>query len=184
MAKTQVDLDGRAYLWKETAGYAPNVVISAHGFYRPNTGQFAPGATTLRFYCAHDATVDDVPQSTRLNIAPVEIVPQGVVTTCFDYSLFKFQEHRADIRAEAKKHGMSFAEAESDLGKLGGETYATFRDVNDVNNDYVTVRNRHSAFGGKELKLSSLIGLILAQNAYAVVKCCFCREPKLQNFQP
>lgn len=113
MPKVQVDLGGRAYLWKEAGGYAPNVVISAHGIYRPNTATFQAGAPTLYFYCPHDGTVDDVPQATGVkNTPPTETIPDGNDVNCWDYTLFKYQEHSADIRAFAKAHQMTFAEAE------------------------------------------------------------------------
>ena len=187
MAKTRVDLGKQAYLWKESQGYAPNVVISAHGFYRPNTPQYSPGAPTLWFYCAHGATVDNVPQSTSVRLTKAtELVPNGLTTTVADYTLFKFGEHRASIEKVAKQRGWSFAEAEATLGSsgMGGETYATFRDVTDTQNDYVTVRNRAKLFGGCEIRLSELVAAILAEHTYPVIKCCFCREAKATDFHP
>ena len=47
MAKVRVELGSRADLFKNTNGYAPSVIISAHGYYLPNTGNFAPGFPTL-----------------------------------------------------------------------------------------------------------------------------------------
>jgi hypothetical protein len=192
MAKVRVDLGGRAYLWKDANAYAPSVVISAHGFYRPNPGQYQPGAPTLLFYCAHDETVNDVPQSTRVDQERVvETVPQGNVTSCTNYVLFKFQEHSGDIKdymkdQNRKGNQITFADAEDDLGQsfMGGETYGTFRNVNDQNNDYVTIRWRHWSKGGHEITLQNLVTLILNEHNYATIKCCFCREPKPADFRP
>lgn len=193
MAKVRVSLGGRAYLFKDANGYAPSVVISAHGYYLPTTGTLSPGFPTLKFYCQHGGTVDDVPQSTRIRTTtPTEVVPHGTVVTTTDYLLFKFGEHKSSIKAQREKWNrdhpkkqQTFREMEDVIGQLGGgETYGTFRNVTDTQNDYVTVRNRHKAFGGPVISLSRLVALIQAEHAYTEIKCGFCRETKAAGFVP
>jgi hypothetical protein len=126
------------------------------------------------------------------NAAPKEIVPQGTVTTTTDYLLFKFGEHKSAIEGQRAQWNVgrptrlkTFTEMEDMIGSLGGgETYGTFRNVTDTQNDYVTVRNRHRAFGGPVIRLSSLIALIEAKHTYREIKCAFCRETKLAGFVP
>jgi hypothetical protein len=185
MPKTAVELGSQAYLFKGAA-YATNVVISAHGFYYAGDGVYNPGGNQLLFYCRHGDTVDDIPMSTMLDVEGVvrERVP-GDNPSCTDYRLFKFQEHKADIKAIAKGRGWTFDEAAEAIGTAGGgETYATFTSSDSTTNDYVTVRNRAPYKGGPVIRLSALIGLISATHQYATYKCCFCRELKPNNWMP
>jgi hypothetical protein len=193
MAKVRVKLGSRAYLFKNANGYAPSVVISAHGYYLPNTGNLAPGFPTLNLYCEDGATLDDVPQATTIrNTRPTEVVPQGNVTTTRNYLLFKYGEHKSTIESRRAKWSKdhpsdqkTFAQMEEMLGGLpGGETYATFLNANDNQNDYVTIRNRHNAFGGPVINLKTLIELIQAEHTYTTIKCGFCREAKQAGFVP
>ena len=194
MAKVRVTLGSRAYLFKNANGYAQNVVvISAHGYYLPNTGDLAPGFPTLNFYCADGATLDDVPQAISIrNTQPTEVVPDGNVTTTKNYLLFKYGEHKSTIESQRAKwykknpsDQMTFAQMEKVVGSIGGgETYATFLNADDNQNDYVTIRNRHSAFGGPVINLKTLIELIQAEHTYTVIKCGFCREAKQAGFVP
>ncbi len=192
MPKVMVELGKRAYLFKDAGAYAASVVISAHGYYLPTTGDLAPGFPTLRFYCQHGGTVDDVAQATGIRNTPAtQTVPNGAVVTTTDYQLFKLGEHKATIKAARKRHNeahpaapVTFTRMEDLMGGMGGETYGTFRNVVDVNNDYVTIRNRSNVYGGPVIGLGALIALIQAEHHYATIKCAFCRETKLAGFVP
>jgi hypothetical protein len=70
MAKVRVTLGSRAYFFKNANAYAQSVVISAHGYYLPNTGDMAPGFPTLNLYCEDGATLGDVPQAITIRNMP------------------------------------------------------------------------------------------------------------------
>lgn len=178
MPKIRVELGKRAYLFKNANQYAPSVIISAHGFYTDASGMYNPGNRVLKFYCKDGemAALDG-------DIMPGQDVPRANVVSCHDYTLFKLQEHKATIKRSAAEEHITFAQAERNLNMFG-ETYAKFTDSNSAANDYVTIRNRHSAFGGPLITLSALIALIEQTHAYATYKCKFCREHKANGYVP
>lgn len=183
MAKTQVALGDQVYLWtngNNGAGYAPKVIISAHGWYKAADQPWAPGASTLVFFVDHGNTLDDIGSAqTVKGLRRKQTVPGDNVVSVTDYTLGKYQEHSGDIAAFAKQNNMTVAEADNDMGMMGaGETYSTFRHMVDARFDYVTVRNRARYYGGPTIKLSALVELVRAENAYTEYFCAFCRELK------
>ena len=181
MAKVATELGNQVYLWTTTAGvYAPKVIISAHGWRKANTGRWAVGASTLVFFVADGNTLDDIGSAQTVKGVPrTETVPNANTIDVIDYTLGKYIEHKSEIKKFAKKANMTFAEAERDMASFGvAETYATYRDMTDNRFDYVTIRNRAFGKGGATIKLSAVIELIRAQNAYTEYFCAFCREVK------
>lgn len=181
MAKAQVELGNQVYLWTNgtgLGGYAPKVIISAHGWCTANTGTWAVGASTLVFFVKHSKTLDDIGSAASVKgIMRKQVIPGDNIVDVVDYTLGKYQEHKSDIKAFAKMQGVTFDEADNDIGGFGvGETYGTYRNMDDNLFDYVTIRNRTKHKGGSTIALSEVIEQVRAVNAYTEYLCAFCRE--------
>ncbi len=186
MTKVEIDLtlDGdmlsRAKLFKQpgAGNFAPSCMISSHGWYTAASSPYTPPAgVNLWFYCQHSTTLDDLGNvrealNGMMNPLPAVAAPNGTT----DYTLGKLQAHRSEIQTLATHHGMTFQEADENIGDLGQESYGYFRTRNEPLFDFVTVRNRQ--IGSNTVTLSRLIEAVRAVHPYTDFYCAFCREQK------
>jgi len=162
--KVQVEVGRNLYLFKNEDGYANECIISAHGTYRSDTRVFQHVGKTLKFYCGHGETVDDIANVAEFRRNPpavVETIPNQETPSSMNYVLTKYQESGSGETGE--------------LAGIIGETYESLVKIKYPTCDIVTIRNR-KFFG--VVTLSDVLEQIHAVHPYAAYRCLFCRELK------
>jgi hypothetical protein len=197
MAKTRVEVGYGLYLFKEPGGFAPECVISCHGYYRAGDSPTAynpPANVTLNFYCHHNHTLTDVPQVRNAELGnPKQTVIRGTKIT--NYILSKYQAHGAEItKAEnlAVKRGLDNPHQMAiELVGMAGEAYEHLEAMNLPGYDIVTIRNKWWMHKEKvpedtepeempsgEVRLRYVIRKVQAKHRYNDYPYLFCRELK------
>lgn len=176
----KVDIDGKMYLIKKSAiGYAPSLVISAHGgITKKNSPTFNTKWGTLHFYSEHGEVTDDLgirnfctggkesQRTTGKGLPPTSL--------CFDYDLSKYQgsHNKAGETYGSIEEAQSYVDSFNQLLIEAGDRAPKGSKMM-VDFDVLTIRNR---WNNKNVTLSQALAAVGALNKYDDVHCYFCRS--------
>jgi hypothetical protein len=174
----KIDINGKMYLIKKSlTGYAPSLVISAHGGIKENGAPtFHTKWGTLHFYSVHGQATDDLGIRNFCSGGKDNQRTESIVATsnCYDYDLSKYQGKHNNVGEsyESIEGSQNYVDDFNELLLQAGDR-APKGSKQMVDFDVLTIRNR---WYNKNVTLSQALSAIGKLNQYADVHCYFCRS--------